>query len=113
MGSGSNPLWDQLGVPQQQGMGNMFSNLFGYLGGLGSISSGGLGNFQWGEGYGPDADGWLGYIGHPPPEGALCQFYQDIDDAPEPWVGYKSDLRPELNVAYLKWRLTGIAKESL
>jgi hypothetical protein len=28
-----------------------------------------------------------------------------------PWVGYSKDFYPEFNVAYLKWKWTGIAKE--
>jgi hypothetical protein len=59
----------------------------------------------------PDADGWYEYIGNAPTKEALCQFKQGHEENEgEPWVGY-ADFHPEFNVAYLKWRYTGISKE--
>ncbi len=61
---------------------------------------------------GPDSEGWHDYSVNPPPPYALCQFKQGREENEgEPWVGYQKDFRPEFNVAYLKWRYTGIAKE--
>ena len=63
---------------------------------------------------GPDKDGWYAYIYGAPPKDALCQFKQDVEGyIGGPWVGYSSDFSPEFNVAYLKWRLTGIARMQL
>ena len=79
-----------------------WNSLFGSIGGLG-VSS-----------LGPDKDGWYTYFYSAPPKDALCQFKQDVEGyVGGPWVGYSSDFSPEFNVAYLKWRLTGIAKEGL
>ena len=56
-----------------------------------------------------NGDGWHTYIGDPSPPRALCQFKQHDDGVP--WVGYGKDVSPYFNVAYLKWRYTGIAKQ--
>lgn len=45
-----------------------------------------------------------------PPDKALYLFKRDDG---KPWVGYADFFYPEFNVAYLKWKLTGIAKEGL
>jgi hypothetical protein len=67
-------------------------------------------NALWGPSE-PDEEGWCRYVpGSLPPEKALCLFKRGDDG--EPWVGY-AGFYPEFNIAYLKWKLTGIAKESL
>ena len=58
-----------------------------------------------------DTEGWVDYINCSPKKDVLCQFKQHEDGIP--WVGYSSEFHPEFNVAYLKWRLTGIAKGPL
>ena len=94
------------------------ANTFGQLGQQQAPSGGFwnslLGNKCWSVSLlspvGPGKDGWYDYNYHQPAHDALCQFKQ-YDDG-EPWIGY-ADFSPEFNVAYLKWRLTGIAKEGL
>ena len=79
-----------------------WNSLFGSLGNRGYFSS-------------TDADGWYTYINDPAPPHALCQFKHDMAGIDSPWVGYSvelwKDFYPEFNVAYLKWKWTGIAKE--
>lgn len=60
----------------------------------------------------PDTEGWYDYCTCPAPPNALCQFKQDMEELRDKvWVGYSRDFRPEFNVANLKWRYTGIARE--
>lgn len=66
-----------------------------------------LGGFASGRSF-PDADGWHDYCGNPAPPNALCLF-KDPDG--ETWIGYGGNLDPCFNVAYLKWKYTGIARE--
>ncbi len=68
---------------------------------------------------GPDEDGWHTYIGDRPPEDTLCVFERHTETYQTPsfpqitrWVGYRNEFHPEFNIANLKWRLTGIAKET-
>lgn len=100
MGGFSNQNWNAL-VNQRIGV-DGFASLLGFIGGLGATS--GIQEET------PDEDGWFNYIGCRCPRLSLCQFKQHKDGIP--WVGYAYEFRPEFNVAYLKWRLTGIAKES-
>lgn len=104
MGGFGNQNWGQLA--NSQGEGGWVGCLAGLFGQIGGGASG----VMWGQGYGPDEEGWFDYINGRPPEKALCQF--KLHDDGVPWVGYITDLHPQFNAAYLKWRLTGIAKES-
>ena len=60
-----------------------------------------------------DSNGWHAYAGDAPPKYALCMFRNDGFEKPIEWVGYPYDIHPEANIAYLKWKLTGLAKETL
>lgn len=53
-------------------------------------------------------DGWSPYLGGGCPLDALCQFRQGEDGVP--FVSYARDFPPEMNVANLYWRLTGIGR---
>lgn len=115
MGYESNPFYGQ----QQYLANQQLANSVGWLlSGFVEPNSflealfGGSGNGNLGASasYGPDSDGWYNYADNPPNEKALCQFKQHKDGVP--WVGHPSDFSPYFNVAYLKWRLTGIAKEA-
>lgn len=59
--------------------------------------------------------GWHHYMHQTPQEGVLVEFRQMVENLlPIPnWVGYKEDLHPEMNVAQLHWRLTGIGKQQM
>lgn len=100
-------------VAQTQGLLGPLPNQLnnGNRGFLWSILGGysGLGGY---EAPGPDSEGWYDYCGCPAPPNALCQFKQGWEeDEGDPWIGYSRNFAPEFNVAYLKWRYTGIAKE--
>jgi hypothetical protein len=88
-----NDLWGSM----SQGIG-FWGSLLGSVGGLGAST------------IGPDEDGWHDYVGHPPPAGALCQFKRDDVKS---WVDHNDDYSPFMNVAGLKWKLTGIARVQL
>ena len=106
MDSLSNWHLPQLGAQQQQGFGVSlgFEGLFGSLFGLGTSQA------FWAPS-GPDEEGWCLYEPSSlPPDKALYLFKRDDG---KPWVGYADFFYPEFNVAYLKWKLTGIAKEGL
>lgn len=86
-----------------------------YQGGFWSSLLGNSGGFVSGSAYefaSPDSDGWYDYCGCPAPPDALCQFKQGREENEgEPWIGCGRDFHPEFNVAYLKWRYTGIARQ--
>lgn len=100
----SNEFWaqQQQYYLQAQSSVGFFGSLLGTLGGAGAAYM-----------CAPDSDGWYDYVGNPAPKDKLCQFKQGHEENEgEPWVGYASEFRPEMNVAYLKWKLTGIGKET-
>jgi hypothetical protein len=55
---------------------------------------------------------WNSYAYSRPKYGVLCRFKQMVIDPSQQheWTGYREDLHPLLNIAYLAWKLTGIAK---
>lgn len=53
--------------------------------------------------------GWTPHLIRTAPSGLLCSFWNEYNR--DLWVGYADDLRPEYNVAYLWWKLTGIGRE--
>lgn len=55
------------------------------------------------------------YLTYPAPPSLLCVFWRiDWEETGEkPWVGYARDFSPMMNVAGLRWKLTGIAREEL
>lgn len=53
------------------------------------------------------AEGYTAYIGSPPPRHALVRFWNESTG--QQWTGFAADMHPESNVAYLWWKLTGIA----
>ena len=70
------------------------------------VSIGGLGASAY---YSPDSDGWYNYEGNSYAiRDVLCIFK---DKMGVEWVGYSRDFHPEFNIADLKWKYTGIAKE--
>lgn len=65
-------------------------------------------------------EGWKDYIGTPPPPDLLCVFRQPTffdghvrHDVAHKWIGRPQELDPDMNVAYLKWKPTGIGLEGL
>ena len=58
---------------------------------------------------------WMPYVHRQPPTGVLVEFRQMVSNiSPQPhWIGYREELGPEMNVACLHWRLTGIGREEL
>ncbi len=103
---------DQANYNQAQGQ-QFWQNLLGSAGGSGAALGTMFSSYREYANYvNPisDSDGWYDYVGNPAPKNKLCQFKQHGDG--DPWVGYASEFRPEMNVAYLKWKLTGIAKEA-
>lgn len=107
-----------LATIQQQSMaglayqGRFWSSLLGNAGGIGSerTQCNLLGSpYKFAT---SDSEGWYDYCVCPAPPDALCQFKQGIEeDEGHSWIGYSRDFHPEFNVAYLKWRYTGIARE--
>lgn len=82
---------------------NFWSGILGSLVGIGAFQT-----------CGPNDEGWYDYCTYPAPPNALCQFKIELDngqEVSEKWIGYSRDFRPEFNVAYLKWRYTGIARQ--
>ena len=71
---------------------------------------GGLGSIGASAACAPDSNGWYPYGYDGPPKDKLLQFYQPTTG--QVWVGYRAELHPEFNIANLKWRLTGIGKET-
>ena len=49
------------------------------------------------------------------PENLLCEFWRPAVKGREErrWIGYAREFSSEFNIANLRWRLTGIAKEEL
>jgi hypothetical protein len=104
MGGFANTDWTQLAninSQMTQGCAGFTDALWNAL--LGDLGGRGLSSFV-------DEEGWCNYINWKPDNDDLCQFKQP--DAP-PWIDYPRNLHPALNIAYLKWRLTGIAKGPL
>jgi len=60
-------------------------------------------------------DGWREWVNEwmcsSPPRGVLIQM--DRPEWEKPWIAYCEDVHPEMNVAGLYWRLTGIGKEQV
>ena len=89
-------------INAQFGMSDPFNSLWRSLSG----SLGGLGAAAY---YGPDSGGWRNYDGNSYAiRDVLCIFK---DKMGVEWVGYSRDFHPEFNIADLKWKYTGVAKE--
>jgi hypothetical protein len=59
-----------------------------------------------------DKNGWHHYCGNPAPPNALCLFKSGREENEgDPWIGYGRDIHREFNIANLKWKYTGIARE--
>jgi hypothetical protein len=56
---------------------------------------------------------WTSYEAQPAPRTLLCQFRRQDGKHLREFVGYAKDFLPEFDIAGLKWRLTGIAREEL
>jgi hypothetical protein len=56
---------------------------------------------------------WTSYEAQPAPRDLLCQFRRQDGKYLWEFVGYAKDFLPEFDIAGLKWRLTGIAREEL
>ena len=74
---------------------------------LGGCVSFGAGNYY--PEIQPDKDGWYTWIDKHPPDKLIQYKHESWDTA---IVGYAKDLYPEANISGLKWRLTGIGKET-
>lgn len=54
---------------------------------------------------------WIWWRDVRPPHGVLVRFRHDATG--EEWTGYRCDLNPAMNAAYLLWKLTGIERERI